>query len=117
MEYIWKVKDKEYKLKLRTRTIPAIESKIGSSLFEIMGTDGNSFPKFNSIVAVIHAAIQYDSLMTEEVVCDIIDEWLEDGHQYADLLDLMLEIFYSSGIFERPEEEDKAKDKKKPAKK
>lgn len=113
MEYILKVKDKEYKLKLRTRYMTRLEEKLGCSIFEIMGADGNNFPKFSSISAVIHAAIQYDSLMTEEVVCDIIDEWLDDGHNYTELVDLLLEIFYTSGIIAKPEAEEKADNKKK----
>lgn len=116
MEYIWKVKDKSYNLKLRTKRVLQLEQAIGCNPLMIFGLEGDKIPSTKQLIAIIHAAIQDDKLMTEDVVEDLVDDWIEDGHTYGDLIPLIMDIYRASGLIEDNTEEDEPKNAKKPAK-
>ena len=113
MDYIWKFKDKEYNLRLRTSSLVKLECEIGKNPLMLFGAEGDQLPTTEELAAVIHAAIQGCSQMTIEVVYDLIDEWLDDGHKYDELFSLITEIYYASGIISRPEDEKPPKNAKK----
>lgn len=106
--YIWKVKDKEYELKLSMRALLRLEAKTKKNPLMLF-TREDEFPTTTEMIEIIHAAIQADTLMSEEVVCDLVDEWLEEGHDYTGFINLVLEVYRSSGLIE----EEKPKNSKK----
>lgn len=113
MDYIWTVKGKDYKLKLKTSSLVMLERTIGRNPLELFGRDGGGLPTTAELASVIHAAIQADRSCTIEVVYDMIDDWLDDGHKYEELFNIVTEIYYGSGVISRPEEETKTKNAKK----
>lgn len=111
MDYIWKFKDKEFNLRLRVSSLVKLEREIGKNPLMLFGSEGDALPSTDELAAVIHAAMP--KAMTREVVYDLIDEWLDDGHRYDELFNLITEIYYASGIIEKTEEEEKPKNAKK----
>ena len=95
MDYIWKFKDKEFNLRLRVSSLVKLEREIGKNPLMLFGSEGDALPTTDELAAVIHAAMP--KAMTREVVYDLIDEWLDDGHRYDELFNLITEIYYASG--------------------
>lgn len=90
--------NKEYKLRLNTRAIVALEQKIGCNPLGIFG-DGDTIPTVTTMVTIFHASLQqYHHKVTITDAYDIFDEWLEDGHSTTDFVKIILDIYKSSGI-------------------
>jgi len=95
MFYNFKVKDKEYKLRLATRDLIKLEDKLGMNPIYIFGKDLKhpEIPKTKDVLTIIAAAFND---IPEEQVYDIIDEWLEEGHSSYDLVEVASKLIASS---------------------
>lgn len=90
--------NKEYKLRLNTRNVVALEKKIGCNPLSIFG-DGDTLPTVATMVDIFHAALQsYQHGITIDSAYDIFDAWLEDGHNTVDFVKVILDIYKASGI-------------------
>ena len=90
--------DKDYKLRLATRNIVALEKQIGCNPLAIFGT-GETIPEVSIMVAVLHASLQkYEHGIDMEKAYDIFDTYLEDGHTMTDFLSVIVEIYKASGL-------------------
>ena len=99
---------KEYKLRLNTRNVVALEKKIGCNPLAIFG-DGETIPTVTTMVDIFHSALQaYHHGISADNAFDIFDEWLADGHTTVDFVKIILEIYKASGIV--PQEVDNAED-------
>ena len=113
MYYEFEVKDKTYKLKLRTRDIIEVERKLGSTMLMIFGNEFNKIPTLETCAVIIHAAMQkYEHGIKFNDVLDIIDDYLED-HTTPELVEVLIGIYTSSGIIPKPEEEKELDDPEK----
>lgn len=105
MYYEFKVKDKTYKLKLRTRDIIEVEKRLGCTVLMVFGAEFNKIPTLETCAVIIHASMQkYEHNIKYNDVLDIIDEYLED-HTTPELVEVLIGIYSSSGIIPKPEEE------------
>ena len=94
--------NKEYKLRLNTRGVVALEKKLGCNPLTIFG-DGDTIPTVTTMVDIFHASLQaYQHGINIESAFDIFDKWLEDGHTTIEFAEIIIEIYKASGIV--PEE-------------
>ena len=99
MYYDFKAGDKEYKLRLNTRSTVALEKQLGCNPIMIFGADGNSIPTVSTMVVILHASLQaYEHGITLEKAYDIFDAYLEDGNTAVDFVKVIMEIYKASGI-------------------
>ena len=90
--------NKEYKLRLRTRDIIALEKQLGSNPISIFGK-GDTIPSITTMVLILHAALQsYQHGITLDDAYDIFDTWIAEGHAMTDFLPVIVDIFKTSGI-------------------
>ena len=90
--------DKEYKLRLNTRNIVALEKELGCNPLGIFGA-GDTVPTITTMVQILHASLQhYNHGITLNGAYDIFDEWLADGHIMTDFITVILDIYKASGI-------------------
>lgn len=93
----FKAGEKDYKLRLSTRNIVALEKAIGCNPLSIFGT-GEEIPEVTTMVNILwfslqkfHHNIQFNDAM------DIFDEYLED-HNIIEFINVILEVYKVSGI-------------------
>lgn len=90
--------NKDYKLKLDTRSIVSLEKKIGCNPLAIFGK-GDTIPTVSTMVAVLHASLQpYHHGITIDDAYNIFDAYLEDGNSTTDFINVIVEIYKVSGI-------------------
>ena len=88
----------EYKLRLNTRDIVALESKLGCNPMAIFG-NGSTIPTITTMVQVLHASMsQYNHGMTLDKTYEVFDAWLADGHAMTDFISVIVEIYRVSGL-------------------
>ena len=102
MYYDFTANGNEYKLRLNTRDVVALEKRLGCNPMAIFG-DGKTIPTVTVMVEVLHAAMQpFNHNITMDKAYGIFDEWLADGHTMPEFLAVIVEIYKVSGII--PEE-------------
>lgn len=99
MNYIdFEAGNKEYKLRLNTRDVIALEKRIGCNPLAIFG-DGDTIPTMTTMVAVLHASLtQYQHGIKLEDAYNIFDDYLADGNSMTDFITVILEIYKASGL-------------------
>lgn len=99
MYYDFKAGNNEYKLRLNTRNIIALEKQLGCNPIMIFGADGESIPTVSAMVVILHASLQaYEHGINLDKAYDIFDEYLADGNTAVDFVKVIMEIYKASGI-------------------
>jgi hypothetical protein len=90
--------NKDYKLRLNTRNVVALERQLGGSLLSIFGT-GNTMPTVEAMVMILHASLQqYNHGISLNDAYNIFDNWLAEEHTTVDFVYIILEIYKVSGL-------------------
>ena len=90
--------NKEYKLRLNTRTVVSLEKQLGCNPLSIFG-NGDTMPTITTMVQILYASMQpLNHGITLEDAYNIFDEYLADGHSMTDFLSVIVEIFKVSGL-------------------
>jgi hypothetical protein len=90
--------NKDYKLRLNTRNIVALEKQLGCNPLTIFG-NGDTMPTITTMVQVLHASMQhYHHGITLNDAFDVFDEFLEDNHSMTDFLPVIVDIYKVSGL-------------------
>lgn len=99
MMYVdFKAGNKEYKLRLNTRNIVALEKALGCNPLAIFG-DGDQIPTITTMVTVLHASLQaLEHGITMNDAYDIFDAYLADGNAMTDFLQVIINIYRTSGL-------------------
>lgn len=88
----------EYKLRLSTRNVVALEKQLGCNPLMIFGA-GDKIPTITAMVQILHASMQqYQHNITLEKAYDIFDTYLEEGHIPTDFIPTIIDIYKASGI-------------------
>lgn len=99
--------NKDYKLRLNTRNTILLEKQLGCHPLNIFDVNGNSVPSITTMVAILHASLQqYHHGITLNDAYDLFDTWLDDGHASTDFLEIILELYKTSGIIPKDAKED-----------
>ena len=94
---------KEYKLRLSTRAIVALERSIGCNPLAIFGA-GDTIPTITTMVSVLHASLQqFQHNITMNDAYDIFDAYLADGHAMTDFIPVILDVYRESGLMPKEE--------------
>ena len=96
---VWKVNNKEYKLKLTTATITRLEKDFNAPLMDAMLDDG--IPEHSKLVAFIQCAmLKFQHGINTDDVADLIDDYKDEGNNVIDLLkDVIYPLMYDAGFF------------------
>lgn len=90
--------NKDYKLRLNTRNVVALEKALGCNPVAVFGT-GDDIPSVTTMVTILHASLQQlNHGITVTDAYDIFDNWIMDGHSMVDFVKIILEIYKASGI-------------------
>ena len=90
--------NKEYKLRLNTRNIVALEKQLGCNPIHVFG-DGDRIPTLTQMVQILHASMtQYNHGITINDAYDIFDDYLNDGHTMTDFIYVIMDIYRASGL-------------------
>lgn len=90
--------NKDYKLRLNTRNVVALEKQLGCNPLGIFG-DGDSLPTITQMVAILYTSLQQlNHGISLNEAYDIFDAYLDDGNSATDFINVILEIYKVSGI-------------------
>lgn len=90
--------NRNYKLRLTTRDVVALEKQLGCNPLMIFG-NGDKVPTITTMVQVLNAALQpMNHGITLDDAYDIFDEYLNDGHIVTDFIAVIVEIYKVSGL-------------------
>lgn len=93
----FKAKDKEYKLRLATRNLVALEKAIGKNPLAIFGT-GDEIPSITTMVNILFYSLQqYQHSISYDDACNIFDAYLEENSM-TDFLTVIIDIYKVSGL-------------------
>lgn len=101
--------NKSYKLRLTTRNIVQLEKQLGCNPLMIFG-NGDKMPTVTEMVNILYCSLlQYNHGITLNDAYDIFDDYLADGHASTDFIQVILDVYRTSGIIakEGNEEEEK----------
>ena len=97
---IWGVNGEEYKLKLKTSSIIALEEKFKTSLMSLLEVNGNITP-LNIMLQITHYAMKdYNHSIKLNDVYVLFDKYCEEGgSQLGFYQDVFMGIYQVSGFF------------------
>lgn len=109
MYFDFEAGNKAYKLRLTTKAIMNLESKIGCNPVAIFGLDSNNpkIPTTTTMIHILHNSLtHFNHGITLNDAIAIWEAWIEDGHQPMEFCEVINEIFYASGIYRRETQTD-----------
>lgn len=93
----------EYKLRLSTRAVVALEKSLGCNPISIFGA-GDVIPTITVMVQVLHASLQqFHHGTTMDAAYDIFDAYLADGHAMTDFIAVIVDLYKQSGLIREQE--------------
>lgn len=98
-----------YQLRLNTRNVVALEKQLGKNPLAIFGA-GDRLPTITEMVQVLYASLQQlNHGISLEKAYDIFDDYLAEGHNTTDFINVIIEVYRVSGIIAKETEEDNEK--------
>lgn len=95
--------NKDYKLRLTTRSVIALEKQLGCNPLSIFG-NGETLPTITTMVAILHAALQqYQHGISLSDAYEIFDEFLAENSM-TDFIPVIIELFKVSGLIKNEAE-------------
>lgn len=92
------VNGKSYKLRLNTRNVISLEKQIGTNPLMIFGK-GDTLPPVTTMVYILFSSLQqYQHGITLDDAYAIFDEYIEDGNTATDFVNVILDIYRTSGL-------------------
>ena len=88
-----------YKLQLKTKQCILLEKKLGQSPLDLlMKLEDGTLPQLNDMITIITIGmLVHHPSMNENKVADLLDEYVEDGHSYMELLEVITRLLAKSG--------------------
>ena len=109
----FKVGEKELKLRINGQNIAMLEQKLGRNPLDILiASSDTHLPKVSDMVAMLHASLQaMEHGYTEEKVWQLYDEYVDNGGDMKQLLELLEAVLKESGLIPREEPKEAKKGK------
>lgn len=96
--------NKEYRLRLDTQNIIALEKLIGCNPLAIFGNDGERLPTITEMVNILYCSLQpLNHGISLKDTFDIFDNYLSDNHSATDFIPVIMEVYKASGIIKGSE--------------
>ena len=110
---LFKVGDKELKLRLRAKDCVDLESRLGESpLTRLMETQNGKIPSIGFMIAVLHSSLQaFEHGYNLEKTYELYDEYVDNGGDLSDLLPEIVDVFEVSGFFKQEKKEQEGVEK------
>ena len=90
--------NKDYKFRLSTRNTVMLEKQLGCTPLAIFGS-GDTIPTITQMVNILYASlIQYNHGITLNDAYDIFDAYLADGNTMTDFIQVIVDIYKTSGL-------------------
>ena len=103
--------NKDYKLRLNTRNIVALEKQLGANPLSIFG-GGDKLPTITQMVNILYASLQQlNHGISLNDAYDIFDAYLDDGHTSTDFIPVILDIYRFSGLIGKENSEAEGNEK------
>lgn len=103
--------NKDYKLRLSTRNIVALEKQLGCNPLSIFG-NGDTMPTITTMVQVLNASLQqYNHGITLNDAYSIFDDFLNDGNTMTDFIPVIVSVYKVSGLIKNDEIKEEAGEK------
>lgn len=99
--------EQTYKLRLDTKSVVLLERTLKKNpvvviqecLVKVDGKVTFQPPTVTTMMSILHAALQHHHQGTSpDKTYEIFDAWIEDGHNVGDFQNVILELFYNSGL-------------------
>lgn len=91
--------NKDYKLRLNTRNVVALEKMLGASPLAIFSRGNDSIPTITEMVSILFCSLQQlNHGITLNDAYDIFDNYLADGHSAIDFISVVLDVYKVSGL-------------------
>lgn len=103
----WKIKDEEYKLKLKTSSIVELESKLGRSLLDVLVSMDKNMPQLSLMLDITFYAMKdWNSGIKRSDMEELFDKYIDNGGTITDFLtDVFTKIYEVSGFFTEVKEQ------------
>lgn len=110
---LFKVGDKELKLRLRAKDCVDLESRLGESpLTRLMETQNGKIPSIGFMIAVLHSSLQaFEHGYNLEKTYELYDEYVDNGGDLTGLLPEIVDVFEVSGFFKQEKKEQEGVEK------
>lgn len=109
---VFNVNGKEYKLRLGANEIVNLEKKLGDNPLNVLVSlmKEEEVPKITELLIMLHAALQkFNQGLKLEDVYNLYDEFIDSGGEFADLMEVVFEVFEVSGFFKKEQVEEMMK--------
>lgn len=99
------VNGKEYKLRMTLRGFVELENKFKRNpINSLMAMQENEFPPVTDIIAILWGMlIKYNKINYADTI-DLFDNYLEEGHEIKDLVNVIVDTLKMSGYIKTEEE-------------
>ena len=94
-----KIGENEYKLKMKTRQVVALEKSLGKSPLNIlMEAQDGVLPSIEDMLMILAASLQqYHHGFDLDKVYDLYNEFVEDGNTMLELIPIIIDVLSVSG--------------------
>ena len=94
-----KIGENEYKLKMKTRQVVALEKSLGKSPLNIlMEAQDGVLPSIEDMLMILAASLQqYHHGFDLDKVYDLYDEFVKDGNTMLELIPIIIDVLSVSG--------------------
>lgn len=98
--YTMTVQGKEYRMRLTASAIMQIEKKLNKPLFKALESIQDNM--IETVAVIIWGALQtMNHRFSYEKTLKLLDDYVDDGHSYEDLMQEINGLFEASGFFKK----------------
>jgi hypothetical protein len=103
----FKAGNKEYRLRLNTRALVNLEKQLGANPVAIFANVSESnLPTITQMAQILYASLQaYEHGITLDKAYDIFDDYVADGHNPFEFIQVIVDVFQVSGLIPKVDEE------------
>ena len=100
---LFKVGDKELKLRLRSRDCVDLESRLGQSPLDVlMQCSKEKMPPVGFLIETLHSSLQaFEHGYGINETYDLYDEYVDNGGDLIEMLEIITGVFEVSGFFKK----------------
>ena len=109
-----KIGQKDYQLKLTSRSTVLLEKKLNRNpLIIFMGMENGHLPTLEETLTMFFCSLQkfHPEIESEEKVYDLYDEYTEDGGTMFELLEVISKVVVNAGYTPKLREDEESKKK------
>lgn len=101
------IKNRDYKARITAKACVDLEKKLGTNPLNIFigmaQGEAINLPSLGEMLTILHASLQaYEHKITMDDVYELYDSFVEEGHNYTELMPIIFDIYKVSGLI--PEE-------------